>query len=87
MFRKYVLALATCVPVFCMTGCLWSKGRQETRTTLTKEAEPEPIVTFSEESKGSNDTTPPKGFFKNTRLPGALSSEAADIEHNLGIGP
>ena len=81
------LAFAACIPaVCCIAGCLWSKGNQARRTTLTKDAEPEPIVTFSEDSNGSNDSAPPKGFFKNTRLPGALSSEAADIERNLGIG-
>jgi hypothetical protein len=27
----------------------------------------------------------PKGFFKNSRLPGALSSEGAEIEKSLGV--
>jgi hypothetical protein len=27
----------------------------------------------------------PKGFFKSSRLPGAMSSEARDIERDLGI--
>lgn len=69
-----------------LVGCVWSNQRQGGRTVLSKKAEPEPVVTFAEESSGSNDSAPPKGFFKNTHLPGALSSEGAEIERNLGIG-
>lgn len=30
-------------------------------------------------------STPPKGFFRGTRLPGAMSSEGSEIERDLGI--
>lgn len=37
--------------------------------------------TTSETAAGSS-----KGFFKSTRLPGAMSSEGTEIERSLGVG-
>ena len=37
------------------------------------------------EEPGADPGTPPKGFFKPTRRSGALSSEAREIEANLGV--
>ena len=86
MFRKSLLMFALSWTVCGLTGCLWTNQRDATKTTLSKKAEPEPVVKFAEETNGSNESDTPKGFFKNNHRPGALSSEAADIERSLGIG-
>jgi hypothetical protein len=37
------------------------------------------------EEGASHESAPTKGFFKPTRLPGALSDEGAEIERSLGV--
>jgi hypothetical protein len=39
----------------------------------------------SKESGDSSESTPTKGFFKSSRLSGAMSSEGRDIERSLGV--
>ena len=43
-----------------------------------------PISSRSEASESSSDGGS-KGFLKSTRLPGAMSSEGAEIERSLGV--
>ena len=45
---------------------------------------PLPIAEASDEEP--TKTAGPKGFFKSTRLPGAMSDEGEDIERSLGVG-
>jgi len=53
--------------------------KQNSDTTSVKS--PVPVEDGNEEHAVAG----PKGFFKPTRLSGALSSEGADIEHDLGV--
>ena len=45
-----------------------------------------PKVTAGSEEIEVDNEAPTKGFFKATRRPAALSSEARDIENSLGLG-
>lgn len=58
------------------SGCAWDKSA--VRTT-----DPDPDAIRAEEDEETRDVA--KGFFKKNRLPGTLSSEAAEIEKDLGI--
>ncbi|HEV3168531.1 MAG TPA: hypothetical protein VGZ22_31280 [Isosphaeraceae bacterium] len=65
-----------------LTGC-------ESLQPFTRKASPEkpavPVDDGESESSSTTASAGPKGFFKNSRLPGAMSSEGAEIERSLGV--
>jgi hypothetical protein len=50
----------------------------------TRSEDDEPIATEAK-SADSSDSSPAKGFFKPSRLSGAWSSEAREVERDLGV--
>ena len=77
MNRRHVIASLVSL-AFWVCGC----------ETLRHEREPklDEVGADSAESAAVGvRSKPPKGFFKGTRLPGALSDEAREIENNLGV--
>jgi hypothetical protein len=73
--------------VFGCAGVLVAGCETERKSALRpKSQDPAvPSAAARDEDDGSGETAPPKGFFRSTRLPGALSSEGAEIEQHLGI--
>lgn len=73
--------------VAALPGCnlLGNLRPNASKTTDSKDKESgdEPIVKYSDEGDAESPT---KGFFKGNYRRGALSSEGADIERNLGVG-
>jgi hypothetical protein len=51
----------------------------------SKSEDPAVRSAAASDEEDSEPNKPPKGFFKPTRLSGALSSEGASIEKDLGI--
>jgi hypothetical protein len=47
----------------------------------------EPAPEAEAEDAEAQASSPPKGFFKSTRLPGAMSEEGSEIERSLGVHP
>lgn len=71
------LALACALPA--LAGC----------ESLRRNLRPEPEITADATEKPAEhpeiESEAPKGFFKSTRLSGAMSDEGRDIEKSLGI--
>jgi hypothetical protein len=75
IFRVYVFSCA----IAALAGCenLPRRGQQPAPQSLA------PVI---EGDKEAESTAAPKGFFKQgSRIPGAMSSEGAEIEHSLGV--
>jgi hypothetical protein len=77
--RTFGLGLALAAACSALAGC------EELRHGLRSKS-----VASSEDAangSGVQDVKPdaPKGFFKSTRLPGAMSDEGREIEKSLGI--
>jgi hypothetical protein len=62
-------------------GCVGIAGCEH----LPRRSEQPAAHTATPANEGETDSTP--GFFKSTRLPGAMSEEGADIERSLGVQP
>jgi hypothetical protein len=45
----------------------------------------EPALDSADDKPGEVESAPPKGFFKSSRLPGAWSEEAREVESHLGV--
>ena len=75
-----------------LVGCLGLTGCGANRQQLVRSKPPEdpsawttsPISGRSETAESAGDGGS-KGFLKSTRLPGAMSSEGAEIERSLGV--
>ncbi|WP_237722508.1 hypothetical protein [Singulisphaera acidiphila] len=68
----------------CLSGCeLLEHNKRAKSGDLAHDHEHE--QTEETDSVGAVKSPPPKGFFHGTRLPGALSSDARDIERSLGV--
>lgn len=82
--RLLWLALAAVGVAPMLTGCetLHRFGR---RPNGSDEAVVKSAMPVEEGEAESKTAAGPKGFFKPTRLPGGLSSEANEIERSLGV--
>lgn len=78
--RLALLVLLACaVPV--LSGCEWIDHNVRPRAS-----DDEPRLSDEPASpEAASDTEVAKGFFKSSRLSGAMSSEGRDIERSLGI--
>jgi hypothetical protein len=83
MMRKTILWLALGCAGLSLVGCESFPKRKETPATTRSTTAP--IPTEGQAESDSAASAGPKGFFKSTRLPGAMSSEGAEIEHSLGV--
>jgi hypothetical protein len=74
---KLGLALACVCPA--LVGCEWLHHgvRSHSDATANEASDPSKVEEIKSE--------PPKGFFKSTRLSGAMSDEGRDIEKSLGV--
>jgi hypothetical protein len=75
-------------------GCAvsWLAGCETLQRFGRRPASDEPVAKVAKSAEPVEDgeaeskaPAGPKGFFKSTRLPGGLSSEANDIERSLGV--
>jgi hypothetical protein len=73
------LALASLLSL-SFTLCACETSRQAQRPSRDDDADD-----GDEVSAVRVRSKPPKGFFRGSRLPGALSSEAREIENDFGI--
>ena len=78
---------------FLVTVCLVLVGcdasnRQSVRSKTSEDPTSWSGSPIRDRSESSSDesSSGPKGFLKATRLPGAMSSEGAEIERSLGVG-
>ena len=79
--NRRILGLGLALFCACpgLVGCelLHHEERKHTDDRVVEEEETPAIGEVKSEA--------PKGFFKSSRLPGAMSDEGRDIERNLGI--
>ena len=86
--NKQILCVGLVVISLAFVGC----GAGQKQVTRSKSAEDptswssSPLKGRSNDSKDDDDAPSGTGFFKSSRLPGALSSEGAEIERSLGVG-
>ena len=76
-----VLGLATGCSCLGLTGCVSSGLGALRREARAASEEPPASASAPDEPESSA----PKGFFKPTRRPAALSDEGAEVERNLGL--
>ncbi|WP_422927096.1 hypothetical protein [Singulisphaera sp. PoT] len=82
MMTRRILGLAAVLLLagIVFTGCDLLNNEVRSSSPAT------PYEDDDRESKaGAVESKPAKGFFKASRLPGALSNEGRDIERSLGI--
>lgn len=77
--RTLWLGLVAGCTVLAQTGCETLRSGRRDRSVEV------PVAVDDAEGESSSAPSGPKGFFSNSRLPGALSSEGADIERSLGV--
>ena len=83
MQRKLLaLGLASLCWSAVLAGCELTRHEQQVKVNETIHEEDEAT---SSSAVGTVESKPPKGFFSNTRMSGAWSSEARQIERNLGV--
>lgn len=78
------LGLALVCACSALSGCDLLRHEQRVKSdelALAREHEHEERT----EKAGAVESEPPKGFFSKSRLSGGLSSEARDVERNLGV--
>lgn len=84
--KRLILGLVcACV---CLSGCeLLDQQKRAKSDDLAQlhEHEHDPETSEETDSVVAVKSPAPKGFFKGSRLPGALSSDARDIERSLGV--
>jgi hypothetical protein len=77
--KRRIIALGLFLTFGLLSGCEWLHHGLRNKSN-------EPPLETSDESKSSDDeSVAPKGIHRSTRLPGALSSEGAEIEKHLGV--
>jgi hypothetical protein len=80
--NRRILGLGLCLVCSCigLGGCelLDHEKRSKSNAAVHEHEE-------GAEKVGAVESAPPKGFFSNSRLSGGLSSEARDVERNLGV--
>ena len=80
-FVRLVLVLGLGCSGMMVSGCeTWNGFTRRGSTT-----EPTPVAVDDGDGAEAKGPSGPKGFFKSTRLPGAMSSEGAEIERSLGV--
>lgn len=67
------------------TGRPWARARDDDANPARETARAESGGAETWDAADSGTRKMIQGFFKGTRLPGGLSSEAAEIERNLGV--
>jgi hypothetical protein len=79
--RIFRLGLILACGASALPGCETLKHETRPRSETD-----EPRAAESQSEPGdSSESTPSKGFFKSSRLSGAMSSEGRDIERSLGV--
>ena len=84
MLRKVLRIMFAVVPVAaCLCGC------ESTRHGLRSKSRADSLAAAAGEDDTDHEknvaSSAPKGFFKNNRLSGAMSSQGREIEESLGI--
>jgi hypothetical protein len=78
--KRRTVCLAVTFVCASLVGCEWLQYE------LRPKSHEKPYELYDDESHTEKDESiAPKGFHKATRLPGALSDEAREIESHLGI--
>jgi hypothetical protein len=84
MMRRFWVgvALGCAIMLAAAVGC-----NPQHRLSLRQGAT-DPAMVGELDDASEKEMRPPRGFFKNSRLPGGVSSQASEIERNLGVtGP
>lgn len=87
MNRRFLgLGLSLVWACLNLTGCeLLDQNKRSSSNEAIQEYDHEQEYTESGEKSGAVESAPPKGFFTKSRLSGGLSSEARNVERNLGV--
>jgi hypothetical protein len=80
-YRRIRLGLAAACACWSLAGCEWHRQGLRSADSAQQQETSE-----SDSAKGAEvKSDAPRGFFKATRLPGAMSDEGREIERDLGI--